>query len=724
MSKIDLSVIVPTLNEEGNIKDLIYRIDQNLSAAKINYEVIIIDDNSSDQTVNIAKSHSNSFPVHVYLKEGKKGKAHSILEGISKAKAEVVAMIDADLQYPPEKLAQMFEKTTEFDVVVTNRKKKHTNAIRNFISLVYNKIFNNIILGFKVDVQSGLKVFKKEIFNRVTLNPTPWTFDLELLHQAQNAGYKIGSIDIEFLERQNGQTKVNLIKTSWEIGKHAIITKIKEPQPIAISDNNEDGFHFKGNKYVAHNTLEEYQTALRTLTNKQVITMILLTTLTVICFVIDWRSMLTLFVGAMTFMYFADLIYYFVLSVKSVREFPEIQVSDEEVNELKDEELPMYTVFCPLYKEWEVLPQFTEAMSKLNYPKEKLQVMLLLEEDDQETVENARKMNLPHYFEIVVTPHSKPKTKPKACNYGLKFTKGEYCVIYDAEDVPEPNQLKKALIAFAQVNDRTICVQAKLNFYNSDQNLLTRLFTAEYSLWFDLVLSGLHSINAPIPLGGTSNHFKTELLRSIGGWDAFNVTEDCDLGMRIAKKRYQTAVLDSLTLEEANSDYMNWFKQRSRWIKGYIQTFIIHLRDAEKFGLFHRVSFLLIVGGKTFSLFANPFMWAITVSYFLFRAVIGETIESFYPAPVLYMGVISLIFGNFLYLYYYMIGCAKRGQWEIIPFVFLVPFYWLAMSAAAWYALYKLITAPHHWYKTKHGLHLKKQPQTELSIDASLQAAT
>src|SRR5690606_10515644 len=149
------------------------------------------------------------------------------------------------------------------------------------------------------------------------------------------------------------------------------------------------------------------------------------------------------------------------------------------------------------------------------------------------------------YFEIVVVPHSLPKTKPKACNYGLIKAKGEYCVIYDAEDVPDKDQLKKAVLAFAKVKPNVACIQAKLNFYNPHQNILTRAFTAEYSLWFYLVLTGLQSINAPIPLGGTSNHFKTEKLRELHGWDPFNVTEDCDLGIRLVKRGGKTAIIDS-----------------------------------------------------------------------------------------------------------------------------------------------------------------------------------
>lgn len=221
----------------------------------------------------------------------------------------------------------------------------------------------------------------------------------------------------------------------------------------------------------------------------------------------------------------------------------------------------------------------------------------------------------------------------------------------------------------------------------------------------------MQSIHAPIPLGGTSNHFRRADLKKLNGWDSFNVTEDCDLGMRLVKQGYQTAVINSVTLEEANSDLSNWFSQRTRWIKGYMQTYLIHMRDPREFLATwrepHAITFQLVVGGKVLSMFINPLMWVITICYFLFRTGIGTFIESFFPAPVLYMGVVSLLLGNFLYVYYYMIGCAKHGHHELVKYGVFIPLYWLAMSIAAWMAVYKLITAPHYWAKTKHGLHLE-----------------
>lgn len=485
-----------------------------------------------------------------------------------------------------------------------------------------------------------------------------------------------------------------------------------------------EGFEHKGTFYVPHNDLKHHEIALEQFTRRQAFWAAGLLLLIGLALVVNWHTTLLVLVAFLTTIYFADLLFNMFLIGRSLRKFPEIKISKPELASVRKNQWPTYTILCPLYKEAEVLPQFVRHIAKLDYDFLKLQVLLLLEEDDKATIKAAKAMKLPAYFEIVVVPHSNPKTKPKACNYGLKQATGEYIVIYDAEDAPDPKQLKKAYLAFKKSPEDVVCIQSKLNFYNPHHNILTRAFTAEYSTWFDLVLTGLQSIRAPIPLGGTSNHFKTKTLRELGGWDAFNVTEDADLGMRLARRGYQTAMVDSVTLEEANSNFKNWFWQRTRWIKGYIQTYLVHTRHRNgaglhKWSLRHNAAFRLVIGGKIAMLFINPFMWALTISYFVFRATWGPVVESFYPLPILYMGAASLIFGNFLYMYYYMIGCAKREHFSLIKYVFLIPFYWLAMSIAAWRALYEVFARPHHWSKTKHGLHLGKNrvmKQVEASI--------
>ncbi|MBI1862739.1 glycosyltransferase, partial [Candidatus Microgenomates bacterium] len=466
-----------------------------------------------------------------------------------------------------------------------------------------------------------------------------------------------------------------------------------------------------GKKYVPHNQLHPHHTAFQRVVFHQAFYMIVGVAILIAALVLNWHFTIVVFIAILTILYFADLLFNLFLIYRSFSKAPEIIVSYKEIQaENALHAWPTYSILCPLYKEWDVLPQFISSINGLDYPKDKLQVMLLLEEDDSETIEKARGYDLPPYFEIVIVPHSYPKTKPKACNYALTLARGEYTVIYDAEDVPDPRQLKKAVLAFRKAGPRTICIQAKLNFYNPHQNILTRVFTAEYSLWFDLVLTGLQSVHAPIPLGGTSNHFKTKDLHKLKGWDSFNVTEDCDLGIRLVKHGYRTAIIDSTTLEEANSDMKNWFWQRTRWIKGYMQTYLVHMRDPREFINDYRephfLTFQLVVGGKILSMFINPLMWVITILYFALRPALGTFIESFFPAAILYMALFALVFGNFLYLYYYMVGCVKRGHDELVKYIFLIPLYWLAMSVAAWVALYRLIVAPHHWSKTKHGLHL------------------
>src|SRR6266702_3814539 len=340
--------------------------------------------------------------------------------------------------------------------------------------------------------------------------------------------------------------------------------------------------------------------ALQTFTTGQVIAFALIGLLWIAGVLVFRLEFLASVIGVVTILYFLNLLINFSQATRAFRDTPEEHISDAIVNALKDAEWPEYTILCPLYKEAQVVPQFVQAMTALDYPAEKLQILFLTEEDDAATRNAIRALSLPPPFKIVVVPDGKPRTKPRACNYGLMLAKGQYVVIYDAEDIPDPLQLKKAVLDFANHGTDVVCVQAKLNFYNIRQNLLTRWFTAEYSTWFDLILPGLQLANFSLPLGGTSNHFRTGSLRALGGWDAYNVTEDCDLGLRLKRYRMNTVILDSTTLEEANPQLKNWLRQRSRWIKGYMQTYLVHMRhpveDFRRGRLYDLFSFQFVIG--------------------------------------------------------------------------------------------------------------------------------
>lgn len=494
--------------------------------------------------------------------------------------------------------------------------------------------------------------------------------------------------------------------------------KTKKSQPVHFANYESDTMQGAGVKldkgeYVTHSTLHHTQSAIKSFITEQKIFLFLLLILILEGFF--WNFLLTvqIIIGVLSVIYLFDVIFNSFIVLKSLKFSKEIKVGEEELEAIDEKSLPTYTILCPLYKEINVLPQFLEAMSKLDYPKDKLQIILLFEEDDKETIEEVKKILVPGYFKGAIVPYSLPKTKPKACNYGLSHATGEYLVIYDAEDVPDPLQLKKAVLGFQKVDKNVICLQAKLNYYNKNQNLLTRLFTAEYSLWFDIILTGLQSINSIIPLGGTSNHFRTADLKALKGWDAFNVTEDADLGLRLFKQGYKTEILDSVTLEEANSDFHNWLRQRSRWIKGYLQTYLVHTRDLfkmENTSRIHQFIFHFLIGGKMAFIYINPILWLATIAYFVLNPIVGPTIQMLYPAPVLYLALPSLVIGNFLFIVFYMIGCAKREEWSLIKYVLFVPIYWLMISLAAVIALFQLFFKPHFWEKTVHGLHLAKVP--------------
>lgn len=233
---------------------------------------------------------------------------------------------------------------------------------------------------------------------------------------------------------------------------------------------------------------------------------------------------------------------------------------------------------------------------------------------------------------------------------------------------------------------------------------MTRWFSIEYAMWFELILPGLDAENVPIPLGGTSNHFLRERLVKLGAWDPFNVTEDADLGIRLHKAGFQTAIIDSTTLEEANSELHNWIRQRSRWIKGYIQTWLVHMRHPvrlfRQLGPMSFISFQLLVGGS-FIFLLNPIFWLLTTVFFFTHAGL---IQEVFPSFVFYAAAFQLFIGNFAFMYLNVAGTVERGYYALAKYALFSPLYWGLMSIAAWRGFIQLFTRPFYWEKTEHGL--------------------
>lgn len=421
---------------------------------------------------------------------------------------------------------------------------------------------------------------------------------------------------------------------------------------------------------------------------------------------------------------------------------------------VRESELPAVTILLPLYREERTLPHLLASVHRFDYPKDHIDAKLLLEEDDQITWRAVARLHgtrhdnvqfelLPQgllvrdnegregtlVVDLVDVPRGTPKTKPRALNFGLKWARGDLVTIYDAEDRPERDQLKKVAAYFRAYPDPSLaCVQCRLNYYNPDQSLLTRLFTIEYTMWFDSFLPAWERAGNVVLLGGTSNFFRTDILRRVGGWNPYNVTEDADLGVRLARAHYRTAVIDSTTWEEAVPRLRPWIRQRSRWLKGYMQTARDHLRRpvamVREVGPWKTLSVAIL----TLSPFLNfPVLatWSLFVIYWVNwlrpgpLAPVAETIRAGYNHSLLvyYASMGTFAAGILLTWMLSITTIAARASrlkdpekagsmWAKMKFAYLLPLYYFLFFFPTCIAAYELVVRPNFWHKTTHGVSL------------------
>lgn len=368
--------------------------------------------------------------------------------------------------------------------------------------------------------------------------------------------------------------------------------------------------------------------------------------------------------------------------------------------------LPVYTVLVALYREAAVVAQLASSLKRLDWPPSLLDIKLVCEADDSETLAALGTLDLPRQFEIVEVPAAHPRTKPKALSYALAGVRGDYLVIYDAEDRPHPGQLREAHARFSSLPPDVACLQAPLVITNAGSSWISALFALEYSALFRGLLPMLAHYRLPLPLGGTSNHFRTDVLKQVGGWDPFNVTEDADLGLRLFRLGYRSAVLRRQTLEDAPVRLSVWMGQRTRWFKGWVQTWLVVMRRPRRLvaemGLRGCLTFHLMIGGMLLSSLLHPLIFVFLAQGAL--AMMAAPATSI-PTAVLVLFCVDAfnIFGS--YLTFVALGISsmtdleKRrvgGRWMAVPL------YWMMTSLAAWRAIFELRARPFFWQKTPH----------------------
>jgi glycosyltransferase XagB len=380
---------------------------------------------------------------------------------------------------------------------------------------------------------------------------------------------------------------------------------------------------------------------------------------------------------------------------------------------IDDDELPSYSIIAPLKNEANIVAKLIDALDAIDYPKCMLDIKIVIERDDQELLTALAAMRLPSRYDIIVAPPGAPATKPRALNVALPSVRGELVVVYDAEDEPSPDQLRLAAARFQA--DRTIdCLQARLVVTNVDQSWLTRLFAVEYCALFDVINPGLAFLRVPVPLGGSSNHFRTSALRRVGGWDAWNVTEDADLGLRLARFDCRVATLASDTLEEAPPRIGPWFGQRRRWIKGWYQTLAVHSRNpgrvVRELGAAPAAAGLVLTLGAVLGgLLGLPLLayafWECLSGRLFATPTVAEGVGNAATLLLMFVGANAILVPIVLALR----GRRLRRLYRALP---LLPFYYGLVTMAAWAALADLAFRPYHWSKTKHGLSSAPNGQT------------
>jgi glycosyltransferase XagB len=394
----------------------------------------------------------------------------------------------------------------------------------------------------------------------------------------------------------------------------------------------------------------------------------------------------------------------------------------------RDPALPAYGVLLPVRKEANMLGHLVPRVERLIYPRDKLHILLLIEHDDLETLEAARRLGIPFdrraasggdgHLRAVVVPPGGPKTKPNALNSATGILASEQCefvTIYDAEDRPEPDQLLRAVGTFRAGTPDLACLQAELAFWNDDTNWVTALYWVGYKIHFTRFLPGLARLGLPIPLGGTSNHFRVSALLDVAlqpgsqVWDPHNLTEDADLGGRLAAAGYRVDLLDSTTMEEAPIDAAVVDKQQRRWKAGYIQTGLVHtrrpLRAMRQMGLCRWLCFNFLMLGVPLSCLLNPVFIALTVLYFTSHA---ELIAALFPTAVYYPALALMLAGNFGLLYELVHTCVaeaqrSRGRFGLVRYMLMAPLMWLWMSRSTYIAVFELLLGRRAWHKTPHG---------------------
>lgn len=709
-----VTVIVPTHNDSTLLPECLRLIDEGFRGLRYAYEVLVVDDHSSDGTANAAWRVADHMPIRlIELREGR-GRTFSIKQGLDESTGGIVMLLDPDIRFEPGSIETMLEAVQRADVVVATRV-TYPSRLYGLVSKTYRWIFGHVLLSVDADVRSGFKVFRRSILESLRFDPQfdmRIAFDALVLYHARITARPITSVVVPY-------TRIFFRHGAWgAIGSRlylagSIVTLVSSRvmrwvfpflYPPAPHEYFAAGFT-NINDYLF---LTPSQSAQGHIT-RETVSLAIFSTITFVAllYAASWlidRPVLAIVAFGISMAYLGLMLFKLWMMVLSMRhEQPEI--SDEELAGIADGELPVISIMIPLYKEQEIIPQIFRYLNDFDYPQDKLDIIFILESTDTETAQAFLAMNPPPHFKALLSPDVQPKTKPKAMNVALKVAKGDLLVIYDAEVLPERTQLKKAYLTFKR-NPSAMYLHSKMDVYNANYNWLTRLYTAEFSYFYHYFMPGLVRSDFPIPISGHSTYFRREVVERVGAWDAYNVAEDCDIGIRIYRKGFGSGMmLESHTWEQSTTTIPTWVRQRTRWIQGFIQTSIVQLRyplllKKELKTWRNFCVFLILVPGNVVLNIMNIFQWGM---FLLWHVTHAPFLEVAYAGLNLYIATTSFLVGNFLFTFYSMYALYRRKHYRIVPWALISFVYWIMLGIATVRATIHLFLHPHKWDKTSHA---------------------
>ena len=372
--------------------------------------------------------------------------------------------------------------------------------------------------------------------------------------------------------------------------------------------------------------------------------------------------------------------------------------------------LPVVSILVPLYREREIARHLLARLARLDYPSDLLDICLILEDDDDLTRVTLDQIVLPPRYQVIEVPKGTLRTKPRALNYALDFARGSIIGIYDAEDAPAPDQINKVVRRFAQLGPDVACLQGVLDYYNTSSNWLARCFTLEYATWFRVVLPGLQRLGLVVPLGGTTLFLRRPAIEQVGGWDAHNVTEDADLGLRLARHGFRTELIDTVTEEEANARVLPWINQRSRWLKGYAITWAVHMRNPVRLwrdlGAWRFAGVQVLFLGTLSQFVLAPLLW----SFWIIPLGLPHPVQTLLPSGAVMALGIGFLMSELIGIAVACLAARRAGKPFLMIWTPTLQVYFILASFAVYKALLEIVTRPYYWHKTVHGIYPPDHP--------------